>query len=265
MKILNGKIIADKITEKLKEEIKRLDNQPILTIVQVGNNLNSNKYIKFKLLKAEYLGVKGIHKKFPEDISEEELINQIEVLVNKSDGIIVQLPLPINLNKQKILNKIPHNKDIDGLSDGNKLIIPATPRGIMTLMNEYKISLINKEVAVVGQSNLVGKPIADLCEKSGAKKVNRFDINSGIKGTETSDILIVAAGQANLIKKENIKPGVIIIDVGISTLSNNKILGDVDRISVGKLPSAINPIIGGVGPMTVISLFQNLVETINKN
>lgn len=260
MKILNGKIISDKITNELKDKVRLMEHKPKLAIVQVGDEIASNKYIKFKLLKAKNIGIKGIHKKFDINISQKDLINEIYELSKNVDGLIIQLPLPNKMNKQEVLDAIPREKDVDGLTTKNSIITPATPRGIMTLLLEYNISVKGKEVAVVGQSNLVGKPTANLCVEAGASIVNRFDKETGIKGTETADILIVAAGEHNLIKKENIKNGVVIIDVGINTLSNDKITGDVDRESVGEIPSAMSPVFGGVGPMTVISLFQNLID-----
>ncbi len=127
MKILNGKVVAEKISKELKVKINLMNKRPSLTIVQVGNNPISNKYIKFKLLKAKSIGVKGIHIKLPNNIPEENLIQKIKDVSKSSDGLIVQLPLPPNLNKQKILNSIPYSKDVDGLSEGNTLITPATP------------------------------------------------------------------------------------------------------------------------------------------
>lgn len=176
----------------------------------------------------------------------------------------MQLPLPDQIDKQAILDVIPYEKDVDGLATGNNIITPATPKGIINLLKSYEVKIEGKHVAVVGQSKLVGKPVATLCEHEGASQVDRYTKQTGIKGTEKADILIVAAGEANLIKKQNIKKGVVIIDVGINTIADKlamtKIVGDVDRVSVGEIPSAISPVPGGVGPMTVISLMQNIIE-----
>lgn len=265
MKILDGRIASKKIGVELKTKISQLKNTPKLSILQVGDLSESNTYIKYKINKANELGVKTTHLKFDENISQDELIKEIKNISNKVDGLIVQLPLPETMDVEKVLNSVPYDKDIDGLSSENKLFSPATPRGIISLIKYYDIKIKNKIVAVVGQSKLVGSPVSNLLELEGAKEVIRLDINTGLKGTERADIIIAAAGHKDLIKAENIKSGVVIIDVGINTLSNGKITGDVDRNSVKELPSAISPVPGGVGPMTVISLFLNLYDSIKKN
>ena len=258
MKILNSKFIVEKITKELKEKIKKSKYKPKLCIFQLGDNKSSNKYIKVKMIKSKELGVETTYLKYG-NISQEELILKIKEKSKVMDGIIVQLPLPKQYDTQLILNSIPYLKDIDGLSLKNNIITPATPRGIMTLLKEYKIEIKNKIVAVVGQSNLVGKPISILCEKEGAF-VRRFNSTTGLSGTELADILIVAVGKKKLIQNNNIKKNVVIIDVGINPLSNNKIVGDIDLESIKNKPYAISPVPGGVGPMTVISLFQNLID-----
>lgn len=264
MEILDGKKVAASLVEELKTRVKHLKKRPLLTIVQVGNLPASNKYVANKIAKAHEIGIKTKLVKLNETIDEQKLKSKVIKKSKRSTGLIVQLPLPYNIDKQDILNAIPYEKDVDGLSGGNPIITPATPKGIITLLKAYNISLKDKHVAVVGQSHLVGMPVSLLCEHEGAKKVSRYTKETGIKGTEKADILIVAAGEANLIKKENIKPGVVIIDVGINTIADKvamtKIVGDVDKRSVGTLPSAISPVPGGVGPMTVISLMQNVVE-----
>ena len=261
MKILDGKKAAKIIENKLKNKIKNFNLKPKLIIIQVGQNKISKKYINIKLKKAFDIGIEAIHLKYPENILESQLIKEIEKFSNQVDGLIVQLPLPKNFNTQKILNSIPIRKDVDGLNNQNFLITPATAKGVLDLLSFYKIKIKNKNVSVVGESNIVGKPIATLCKKRGAI-VRTYNKKTGILGTEKADVLIVAAGQKNLIKKENIKEGVIIVDVGINVLTNKKIVGDVDRNSVGNLPAAISPVPGGVGPMTVISLFTNLIENL---
>ena len=264
MKILRSKEVVESISKQLKQKISENDYKPRMVIFQIGEDPASNKYVEFKLKKAEELGIVAVRKQFGEAYPQDKLIDDMKELMPWIDGMIVQLPLPVSYNTQKVLDTIPFNKDIDGLATGNNKMIPATPRGIMTLMKSYKISLEDKVVGVIGQSNLVGSPIANLCEKE-AKEVLRFDKESLIKGSELADILIIAAGEAKLVKEQNVKNGAIIIDVGINTLSDNKIVGDVDRESLGDKASAITPITGGVGPMTIISLFQNLVDSTYKN
>jgi methylenetetrahydrofolate dehydrogenase (NADP+)/methenyltetrahydrofolate cyclohydrolase len=264
MKILNGIKVASIIEKKLKEKIKKNNLKPKLLIIQVGENKASNKYINFKMKKAFQINIEAIKLKYSKNIDEEKLINKIKKNAKNVDGLIVQLPLPKKYDTKKILNAIPLEKDVDGLNPKNNLITPATARGVMDLLFYYKINLKNKKVSVVGKSYLVGKPIAKLCLKNGAN-VKVHDKLTGLIGSEKADILIVAAGQKNLIKNQNIKKNVVIIDVGINVLTNKKIVGDVDRKSVGKKPSAISPVPGGVGPMTVISLFSNLIDILNKN
>ena len=262
MKILDGKSIAEEISKELKNKISKSGYTPRLAIFQIGDNPSSNKYINFKIKKAEEIGINAVLKKIDDHFPQEKLIEDIKDISPWVDGIIIQLPLPEGYDTKLILNSVPHNKDVDGLSEGNTKITPATPRGIMTLLKNNNIEIKNKVIAVVGQSNLVGKPLSNLFSLNNAKEVIRIDKKTGLSGTERADILVVAAGHPNLIKEENIKSGVVIIDVGVNLLSNGKITGDVDRDSVGEIPSMISPVIGGVGPMTVISLFQNLVDNI---
>lgn len=268
MKILDGKALAAKKADELKIRVNNLGFTPIMRIIQVGDHPASNKYIKTKINKAFDLGIEGELLKIDDvTIPEKDLIEIVKAECEDVDGLIIQLPLPEHINKNKVLSAIPHDKDIDGLSRNNKIVIPATPRGIISLLEENGIEIKGKQVAVVGQSNLVGKPVSKLLEAKGGI-VSTYTKETGIKGTENADILVVAAGEANLIKKENIKPGVVIIDVGINEIADEnamkKIVGDVDRESVGDLPSAISPVPGGVGPMTVISLFENLIDLLEE-
>ena len=263
MKILDGRLIAQKISDQIKEEIKTLNLKPKMTIFQVGNLLSSNKYINIKTKKAHELGVEIELKNFPDSITEEELISNIKNIVNDTNGIIVQLPLPKNFNTENVLNSIPFSHDVDGLAKDNKNITPATPRGILTLLNEYKVNFKDKEIHVVGESDLVGKPTAKLLMKQSPKTVITHNKSTGINGTENADILIVAAGHKHLIKKENVKENSIIVDVGIN-VENDQIYGDVDFEDVKDKVSYISPVPGGVGPMTVISLFQNLLDIVKE-
>ncbi|MCK5866768.1 MAG: bifunctional 5,10-methylenetetrahydrofolate dehydrogenase/5,10-methenyltetrahydrofolate cyclohydrolase [Mycoplasmataceae bacterium] len=263
MKILKSKEIVKAISKELKQKISQNDYKPRLVIFQIGEEPASNKYVEFKLKKAKELGVVAVRKQFGEAYPQEKLIEDMKEIMPWIDGMIVQLPLPDSYDIKKVMDTIPFIKDIDGLASGNDLITPATPRGIMSLMKAYGIKLNNKIIGVIGQSNLVGSPIAKLCEKD-SKKVIRFDKETSIKGSEQVDILIVAAGKVNLVKRDNVKKNAIIIDVGINAFGNNQITGDVDRVSLGEKASAITPIIGGVGPMTVISLFQNLIDATYK-
>ena len=264
MIIIDGKKVAHEIKNDLIKRIKKLSQTPKMKIVLVGQNGPSLKYVKAKINKANEIGIEGelIHIS-DVNIPEADLIAFVQQEAQSADGIIVQLPLPNHIDKHKVLNSIPFDKDIDGLAKGNNKITPATPRGIMSLLEAYNFDVKDKSVAVVGKSSLVGKPVALLCQKKGAH-VTSYDLKTGINGTENADILIVAAGSAGLIKASNIKQNAVIIDVGINSIGDKKslkkITGDVDRDSIGQKAAAISPVPGGVGPMTVISLLQNLID-----
>lgn len=261
---INGKKIAEKITENLKAEIAHLNFKPLLTIIQVGNDLASNKYISYKLKKATELKIATKLIKLPLTIDESSLINIVKHNANQSNGLIVQLPLPKNINKQKVLNTVPYEKDIDGLAINNPLITPATPQAIIKLLSAYQFDIKNKIVAVIGQSNLVGKPTAKLCEELGAKKVYRLDKDTGLDKAKLANIVIVAIGQAKFIKAKHLKIGAVVIDVGINEIADDtsmkKIVGDVDADDVKTKVAALSMVPGGVGPMTVIQLFINLIN-----
>ena len=233
-----------------------------------------NKYIANKIKKAQELGIEITLEKFNDpQISQNDLIKYIKNLINlhplKSHlGIIVQLPLPTDFDKQLILDTIDPTCDIDGLSTANMnhfyqdqkpFMIPATAKAILTLLNAYQIELNNKKMMVIGESNLVGKPTKHLLKKY-SNDVSSRNIDTGIKGSEVVDLLVVAAGCAKLIKANNVKDQAVVVDVGINTLDNKKVVGDVDFEDVKDKVLAISPTPGGVGPLTVISLFENLVE-----
>lgn len=265
--ILDGKKIANEITSDLKAKVEKLKIKPTFAIVQVGNIEESNKYINNKLNKANEIGIISKHFKFNESIKEIDLIKKVQKLNDEFDGIIVQLPLPSHINSQKVLDAINVENDIDGLStknmknfynDVSPYFCPATARGIHCLLESYNIDL-RKKIMVIGQSNLVGKPITKILSKY-ATEIETRDITTGIEGSEEFDILVVAAGHPNLIKYDNVKKDAVVIDVGINVLDNKKIQGDVDFNAIKDKVFAISPVPGGVGPLTVISLLLNLIE-----
>lgn len=267
MIILDGKKVAEQITFDLKKRVNNLIEKPSFCIIQVGDIFESNKYIKNKIKKANEIGIKTEWKKFDSIIEENELIKNITNIQKKFDGIIIQLPLPKNMNTQKVLDSIDIDKDIDGLTtknmdkfynDQKPFFCPATARAIFVLLNFYKINL-NKKIMVIGESNLVGKPTKKLLSKF-CKKIESRNKLTGIEGSEFYDIIIVAAGSPNLIKSNNVKRNAIIVDVGINTLDNKKVIGDVDFDDVKDKIKAISPVPGGVGPLTVICLLMNLIE-----
>lgn len=267
MKILDGKYIAEEETKKIKNIISNSNLKIKFGIIQVGDVEESNKYIANKIKKANEVGIEAHCIKFDERISEQDLIDEINSIQDIFDGLIVQLPLPNHIVSQNVLDVIKPENDIDGLSSENARrfyndeyphFIPATARAILLMLEFYKIDL-KKNIMVIGESNLVGKPTKKLLSKF-AKKIESRNKQTGIEGSENYDILIVATGNPNLIKKENVKKGSIVIDVGITVLDNKKMVGDVDFNDVKDKVGAISPVPGGVGPLTVISLLKNLID-----
>jgi methylenetetrahydrofolate dehydrogenase (NADP+)/methenyltetrahydrofolate cyclohydrolase len=261
LKILDGKIIRDEIVVKLKKEIESFKTKPALAIIQIGDLEESNKYIKAKKSFAEKIGAEVRHIHFPDTILQDEVIVEIQRL-NQDEtvqGIIIQLPIPKNLNSLEIIEAVDPEKDVDGLTLLTKFT-PATARGVMTMLDYYKVDVVGKKVTVMGRSKLVGGPIAKLLVSRGAQvSVVHHLTESPKEITKTADILIVAIGRPKLIDESYLKEGQVVVDVGI-TMKDGKMLGDVDFEKVKNLVSAISPVPGGVGPLTVASLFTNLVE-----
>jgi len=268
--ILYGAPVKEKIKEILISRMQKLQKRaclpagrPVLAIVQVGNREESNIYIKQKQKFGEEIGAKVILKKFEENISEQELTDEVNELNNDGsiNGIIVQLPLPGHINSEKIINLISVKKDADGLR-GDSSIIPATARAVMTLLEHYNIQTKGRKVAVIGQSILAGGPIANELEKRGAE-VFRCDINTENipEIAKKCDIVVSAVGKAGFITKGFINKGQVVIDVGINRIEG-KLMGDVAFEEVKPLVYAITPVPGGVGPLTVACLFQNLLDLI---
>jgi len=283
-KILDGKIVRDEIMTDLKKQIGEFKTVPNLAIIKIGDNPDSAIYVKNKINFARKIGVNAYVVNFPEldpnKITQEMLLAGIEKL-NKDDsvnGIIVQSPLPVGLDWFQAVEKVAPEKDVDGLCSVNvknlmdndkKALIPATARGVLSLLNYYKISVKDKKVVVMGRSNLVGKPVAALMVNNGATvTVVHSQTLDPDRITREADILIVAIGKPEYVGAEFVKEGQVIIDIGISTVINSdgtkKIYGDVDFESVRDIVSAISPVPGGVGPITVASLFQNLVDAFER-
>ena len=269
--ILDGKKIRDERLPALKAEFSALSTRPTLAIVQVGDRPDSNSYINQKKIFAEKVGVKIWHLRFTAEMGSERVIEEIKVLNNDPEvqGIIVQIPLPEGWDKKTIINNITPNKDVDGLTDNNQekfyagradSFIPATARGVMTMLDFYNISVDGKRAVVVGRSELVGKPIAQLLRMRGAmvevchRQTEDIPFVSG-----QADILVVAAGSPKLIGMSGVKAGQVVIDVGINKTNSGQLTGDVDFEAVKNIVGAISPVPGGVGPLTVLSLFENLL------
>jgi len=284
--ILDGKKLNEKIAAKLKAEISRLRSKPKLVIIQVGDLAESNAYIGRKIKFGEKIGAIVEHKKFPGKITQKELQTMIYKLNTDSmvHGVIVQMPLPKYINRDEIIDAIDPAKDVDGLTSRNlKLLweakgegfIPATTKGVISLLDEYKIPIEGEHVVMVGRSFLVGKPtfLAFLNRDATVTVCHRHTKNLK-QETRNADILIVAAGKANLIGKEHVSKNQVVVDVGINVInqpenrnqkpeteiSGTTLVGDVKFEEVVKIVKAISPVPGGAGPMTVASLFQNLLE-----
>lgn len=271
---MNNIIDGIKISTEIRKDIKQIINEtkitPSLAVIQVGDNKASSIYIKNKKKACEEVGIRFEHIKFNDTISEELVINEIKRLNNdiSINGILVQLPLPLGFDEGKIINTISPVKDVDGLTYQNvgnlvlenDCLVPCTPLGVMELLKAYNVRLSGKNVCLVGRSNLVGKPLIQLLLRKDATLSVCHSKSLDIKThTKQADVLIVAAGHPNLITKDMVKDGVVIIDVGINK-EGNLLRGDVDFDNVSKKASLITPVPGGVGPMTVACLLKNVVK-----
>lgn len=268
--ILNGKKVRDFLAKKIQSELKKLDASPTLAIVQVGKNEASSVYIRQKKLFGEKLGFFVEHIQLSKTVSETALISKIQKLNNdkKINGIIVQLPLPKKINTVKVIDTIAIEKDVDGLNSKNLRFllenipggfIPATTKGILSLLDFYKIPLLGKKVTVVGRSLLVGKPTVLALLNRNATVTVCHRKTKDLKGeVKKADIVVIAAGNPQFIKKSFVRSGQVVIDVGITKV-RGILFGDVDFQQVSKVVKAITPVPGGVGPMTVVSLFENVL------
>lgn len=275
--IIDGKALAKKINAQTKELVAQLKEKqniiPGIAVVIAGDDAASLIYTRNKHNKAIKLGINSVLKKFPADVSQDELLTEIEKLNNDDtiDAILVQQPLPPQLDPEVITNAILPAKDVDGLNPLNlgKLFanqhgnypVACTPRGIMRMLAEYNIDLQGKNAVIVGRSILVGKPLLALLNNANATVTMAGRSTSDLSAlTKTADILIVATGVPNLVKATDVKSGAVVIDVGINRLSNGKLTGDVDFAAVKAKAQAITPVPGGVGPMTIATLMEQTVD-----
>ena len=273
---IDGKAFSQTVLEKIREEhsqLKEKYGKPAgLAVVIVGNNPASQVYVKNKIRACENVGFYSENIELDENISEKELLQEIDKL-NKNDrinGILVQLPLPAHINELKIIDSISPEKDVDGFHVSNigKMVIgdetgflSCTPYGIMQLLEEYKIEISGKDAVIIGRSNIVGKPMAlMLIQKGATVQVCNSNTKDLRKKLNEADIIIVAAGVPKLLKKEDVKEGTVVIDVGINRV-DGKICGDVDYEEVAEKTSYITPVPGGVGPMTIASLIKNTFKS----
>ena len=276
--IIDGKLISTQVKDELRQEALILKEKGIeasLAVIQVGNDPASSIYVRNKKRACEYIGIRSLSYELEESISEDALLSLIDDL-NKDDsvnGILVQLPLPKHISEQKVLNRISPSKDVDcfhpenvgKLCLGEEGFLPATPAGVIELLKRYEIDINGKNCVVIGRSNIVGKPMAMLLlRENGTVTITHSRTKDLREVTNKADILVVAIGKPLFVDETFIKEGAVVIDVGIHRDENNKICGDVNYERVVDKCSAITPVPGGVGPMTIAMLMKNCLRTIKE-
>ncbi|MDE6607175.1 MAG: bifunctional methylenetetrahydrofolate dehydrogenase/methenyltetrahydrofolate cyclohydrolase FolD [Lachnospiraceae bacterium] len=274
--LIDGKAISAQIKEELKEKVAKKKEQGVeisLAVIQVGSDPASSVYVNNKKKACEYIGINSISYELSDDTTERELLDLVEELNGREEvnGILVQLPLPGHIDEDKIIKAISPKKDVDGfhpqsvgaLCIGQSGFVSCTPAGIIELLKRSHIEIEGKECVVVGRSNIVGKPMSLLLlRENGTVTVTHSKTKNLKEICKRADILIVAIGRPKFITEEYIKEGAVVIDVGIHRNENNKLCGDVDFASVEPHCSAITPVPGGVGPMTIAMLMHNCVEAV---
>lgn len=278
-KILSGKIVSQRIKDELRDEaaeLKAQGKQTGLAVVLVGDDSASKVYVRNKEKACEDLGIYSEIHRLPEETTERELLDLVEKLNNddKIDGVLVQLPLPKHLDDSVIINNIRPDKDVDAFHPVNvgKIMIgdydflPCTPAGIMELIHESGVSVDGKNCVVIGRSNIVGKPMSMLLlHENGTVTTCHSHTQNLAEITKRADILVAAVGIAKFVKADMVKPGAVVIDVGMDRDENGKLCGDVDFDDVEPIAGAITPVPGGVGPMTVAMLMRNTVTASKKH
>lgn len=278
MILLDGKALSEKIKNEVKLEVEHIVKEkgitPGLAVILVGNDPASSTYVANKAKACENAGIYSVVHKMPETITQEELLETISMM-NKNtrlDGILVQLPLPKQIDTTVVLEAIDPLKDVDGFHPYNvgrmvsnlDSFLSATPFGVMRIFEEYKITLSGKNVVVIGSSDIVGKPMAALLINAKATVTVCNSRTKELKShTKNADIVIIAVGVPNLLKEDMVKEGAVVIDVGINRLDNGKLVGDADFEGLKTKCSHLTPVPGGVGPMTIAMLLKNTIKAAN--
>lgn len=274
--LIDGKKISAEIKEEVKAKVAEYKENGVeitLAVIQVGNDPASNVYVGNKKKACEFVGIRSLSYELPEETTQEELLNLVKELNERKDvnGILVQLPLPKQIDEETVLNTISPLKDVDGfhpmnvgaLCIGKAGFVSCTPAGIIELLKRSNVEIAGKECVVIGRSNIVGKPMALLLlRENGTVTVTHSRTVDLKEVTSRADILVVAIGKPKMITADYVKDGAVVIDVGIHRDANNKLCGDVDFDNVASKCSAITPVPGGVGPMTIAMLMKNCVESV---
>ena len=279
MILLDGKDLSSKIKKNIKQEISEKNYNIGLGIILVGEKSDSVVYVNMKKKSCAEVGINNYDVLLNSDSSTQEVINEVEKMNNDSNihGILIQLPLPKHIDTQKVLSTVSYDKDVDGfhafnmgmlaLNKFDSFKVPCTPKGIMKLFDEYNVELKGKNVVVIGKSDIVGMPVALLClHRDATVSVCHIETRNLNDFTKNADIIISAAGVVNLVNKDNIKEGVIVVDVGINRIDDEsvprgyRIVGDCDYKNIKDMCSAITPVPGGVGPMTIAMLLENVLH-----
>ena len=273
--IIDGKVVSSAIRNDLSEEISQFKSEynvtPGLAVIIVGDNPASLVYVRNKKKACEQVGINSYEIALPGDVSEEELLARIEILNADPSvhGILVQLPLPEHINEETVINAIDPKKDVDAFHPsnvgkimiGNYTFLPCTPAGVIDLLDYYNIDISGKKCVIIGRSNIVGKPMAHLLlERNGTVTVCHSRTVDLAEETKKADILVVAIGKPEFVTADMVKPGAVVIDVGINRGADGKLLGDVEFSGVSEVASYITPVPGGVGPMTITTLLKNTLN-----
>jgi methylenetetrahydrofolate dehydrogenase (NADP+)/methenyltetrahydrofolate cyclohydrolase len=268
--LLQGSVIAQKVRGQIKDKVALLKEKPTLAVILVGDDPASKVYVGGKEKAAAEVGINSIVKRLDKTITENDLLKEVQILNDDDsvDGILVQLPLPTGINAHKIISAIDPSKDVDGfhpinaglLSIGKPALVPCTPKGILRLLAEYEIGIAGKNAVVIGRSNIVGKPVSLLLLAENATVTICHSKTAELASVaKRADILVAAIGKARFVTSDFIKEGAVVIDVGMNRYEG-KLCGDVDFDTVSPLASAITPVPGGVGPMTIAMLMENTYE-----